>query len=117
MAILWSAKAAKRSGLTQALGRTNQLMSLLEQARKFWRYYIVAWLFFPVLVVAVRYFGISLADWWPGVFLFSLAAGVVPWFPWFRSRVPYWPNAFWAILVPFVSLFVVVAVASALGAA
>lgn len=89
----------------------------LADARSFWPFYVWAWLYFPILVLAVRFFGISLSAWWAPVTLFSLVAGIVPWVPWGCGRIGYSANALWAIFVPLVTLLLSVTVASALDAA
>ena len=92
-------------------------MTLLAQARRFWHYYISAWIYFPVLFVAVRVFGVSLAEAWLVIIPFSLLAGIGPWVPFLQSKTRYWPTAFWAILVPVANLLSAVAVAQLAGAA
>ncbi|KRD39820.1 hypothetical protein ASE35_05725 [Lysobacter sp. Root916] len=88
------------------------MRDIIASVRSFWPFYLSAWLFFPVLVLAVRFLGISLPGWWLLVCSFSLAAGLIPWVPWLRGNVSYSVNAFWAILVPFISLLLAVTVAS-----
>jgi hypothetical protein len=75
-------------------------VTLLQQARTYWPFYIAAWLYFPVLLVAVRYGDVSLADWfWPAI-VFSLAAGLGPLIPLFRRQVSNWQGMALAIGVP-----------------
>jgi hypothetical protein len=75
-------------------------VTLLQQARMHWPFYITTWVYFPVLLIAVRYGGVSLTAWFWPVVAFSLIAGLGPCVPSLRRQVGYWHGMALAVGVP-----------------
>jgi hypothetical protein len=85
----------------------NEIFAIIK---RFWIFYLPAWVFFPALVLLFRGFNASTEDWSGALLVFSLIAGIAPWVPWFRRQVSCWANVVPAILVPLATLLFSIAV-------